>query len=72
MATSIGVDINNVATIDYNTINIGAGAIISSVIIFVATVAYYWAVIAAILRKIKQNREIDRLEDKYLNGKTTK
>lgn len=72
MATSIGIDINNVANVDYATVNVGPGTIISSIIIVIATVVFYWAVIAAILRKIKQNREIDEVEDKYLKGKSSK
>ena len=72
MATSLGVEVNNVNSLDYNTVNIGAGTIISSIIIVVVTIAYYWAVIAAILRKIKQNKQLTKIEEEYLDGKSTK
>lgn len=72
MATSIGIDINNVGAIDYATVNVGVGTVISSIVIIVATIVYYCAVIAAILRKIRQNRELDKVEDKYINSKSSK
>lgn len=72
MATSIGVDVNNLAGYDYANVSFSAGTIISAIVILVVTIAYYWAVIAAILRKIKQNKQLSKIEDEYLGGKAEK
>ena len=70
LTTSMGLNASNAAEIDPETVQFGAGAIISSIVIVVVTVADYWAVIAAILRKIKQNKQLTKIEDEYLGGKS--
>ena len=72
MAQSLGISLDNVNTFDYESVNIGAGAIISSLIIVISTIVYYWAVIAAIYRKIKQNKNLTEVENEFLNSKSTK
>ena len=70
--TALGINIDNAANFDYNNVNLGVGAIISAIVILIVTIAYYWAVIAAILRKIKQNKQLTKIEEEYLDGKSTK
>lgn len=72
ITTSMGIQAENAATYNFEQANIGVGAIISSLIIVIVTIAYYWAVIAAILRKIRQNKQLSKIEDEYLSGKSTK
>lgn len=50
----------------YSSASLGAGAIFALLILIAATVAFYWAVVAEILRKIKQNRKLTEYEDEYL------
>lgn len=45
-----------------------AGTIFANLIIFAATVAYYWAVIYEIVHKIKQNRQLAEIENDYLSS----
>ena len=72
MATSMGVQAQNIAAYDVEQANIGVGTVISALIIVIVTIAYYWAVIAAILRKIRQNKQLSKIEDEYLGSKSTK
>ena len=69
LTTSLGINANSMNAVDYDTVNFGVGAIISSLVIVIVTIAYYWAVIAAILRKIKQNKQLTKIEDEYLSNK---
>ena len=66
MATSLGIDINSVNNTTYEVANVGPVAIISSLVIVVSTIVYYWAIITAIVRKIRQNKKLTELEDEYI------
>lgn len=47
---------------------LGAGAVFALLILLVVTIAYYWAVIAEIVRKIKQNKQLTEYENDYLES----
>lgn len=65
----LGQDLSSNVVSSYYSPNSGptAGVIFANLIIFAATIAYYWAVIYEIVRKIKQNKKLTEIENNYLN-----
>ena len=50
----------------------GPGAIFCSLVILVVTVVYLWAVIAEVVRRIKQNKQLTEYENEYFDSGKTK
>ena len=53
-------------------VTFGAGAIFCSLVILIVTVAYLWAVIAEVVRRIKQNKQLTEYENEFFDSGKTK